>query len=54
MTMVIVTHELEFARRVADQVVMMDKGKIVEEADPSEFFRSPKHPKTRQFLAHMA
>jgi ABC-type polar amino acid transport system ATPase subunit len=53
MTMVIVTHELEFARRVADHMAMMDHGKIVEEAEPSSFFTSPMHPRTRQFLNHM-
>ena len=53
MTMVIVTHELEFARRVADHMVMMDKGVVIEEADPETFFSAPDHERTRQFLAHM-
>jgi ABC-type polar amino acid transport system ATPase subunit len=53
MTMVVVTHELEFARRVADHMVMMDKGLVIEEADPETFFSAPDHQRTRQFLDHM-
>lgn len=50
MTMVIVTHEMNFARDVADQIVMLDKGKIIEKAEPSTFFSNPKHERTRQFI----
>jgi polar amino acid transport system ATP-binding protein len=51
MTMVVVTHEMAFARKVADSVLMMDDGRIVEEAPPERFFSAPEHPRTRQFLA---
>jgi polar amino acid transport system ATP-binding protein len=51
MTMVVVTHEMGFAREAADRVVMMDDGVIVEEGTPEEFFRSPREERTRQFLA---
>jgi len=51
MTMLVVSHELGFARDVADAVVMMDAGAIVEEAPPAEFFTSPKQERTRRFLA---
>ena len=51
MTMLVVSHELGFARDVADAVVMMDAGAIVEEAPPGEFFTSPKQERTRRFLA---
>lgn len=50
MTMVCVTHEMGFARRVADQVVFMDEGLIVESAPPKEFFSAPKSERTRTFL----
>lgn len=50
MTMVVVTHEIGFARRVADRVIMMDDGSIIEDAPPSEFFDSPKQERTRKFL----
>jgi polar amino acid transport system ATP-binding protein len=53
-TMVVVTHELEFARRISDHIVMMDQGAIVEQAEPDIFFSAPKHARTRQFLNHMA
>jgi ABC-type polar amino acid transport system ATPase subunit len=52
-TMVVVTHELGFARRVATHVAMMDAGVLVEEADPVAFFESPEHERTRRFLDHM-
>jgi polar amino acid transport system ATP-binding protein len=51
MTMVIVTHELRFAHHVASAVLMMDEGRIVEEAPPEEFFSAPKQARTQQFLA---
>jgi polar amino acid transport system ATP-binding protein len=51
MTMVVVTHELRFAHHVADTVLMMDEGRIVEEAPPDEFFSTPREERTRRFLA---
>ncbi|NPA91010.1 MAG: amino acid ABC transporter ATP-binding protein [Chloroflexi bacterium] len=53
MTMIVVTHEMGFAREVADRVVFMDAGKIVEEAPPEELFAHPKDPRTKEFLAHI-
>src|SRR5262249_13686179 len=50
MTMLCVTHEMGFARAVADRVIFMDRGEIVEQAPPAEFFATPKSPRTRQFL----
>ncbi|MDU4883723.1 amino acid ABC transporter ATP-binding protein [uncultured Clostridium sp.] len=50
MTMVIVTHEMEFARAVADRVIFMDGGHIIEEAPPEEFFNNPKTNRAKQFL----
>lgn len=50
MTMIIVTHEMEFAKAVADRVLFLDKGKIVEEGKPQEFFTKPKTERARQFL----
>ena len=50
MTMVIVTHEMEFAKAVADRVIFMDKGVIIEEATPEEFFTNPKSDRVKQFL----
>nr|AHF26154.1 ABC transporter [uncultured bacterium Contigcl_1774] len=50
MTMVCVTHEMGFAREVADRVLFMDEGKIVEEGVPSEIFSSPKEQRTKDFL----
>ncbi|MBE6615730.1 MAG: amino acid ABC transporter ATP-binding protein [Ruminococcaceae bacterium] len=51
MTMVIVTHEMGFAREVANRVIFIDEGKILEEADPAEFFGNPKNPRLREFLS---
>ena len=51
MTMICVTHEMGFARQVADRVIFMAAGEIVEEATPGEFFRAPKHERTRRFLS---
>jgi general L-amino acid transport system ATP-binding protein len=51
MTMVVVTHEMGFARQVADRVLFMDEGSILEQAPPAEFFANPKHERTRDFLA---
>ncbi|MFG0232698.1 amino acid ABC transporter ATP-binding protein [Achromobacter sp. 413638] len=53
MTMLVVTHEMGFAREVAHRVVFMDDGRIVEQADSQEFFRAPREARTREFLAHM-
>lgn len=50
MTMIIVTHEMEFAKAVADRIIFMDKGRIVEEGSPEEFFNRPKTERARQFL----
>ena len=50
MTMVVVTHEMGFAREVADRVIFMDEGIIMEEAPPKEFFSNPKNPRLRSFL----
>jgi ABC-type polar amino acid transport system ATPase subunit len=50
MTMVVVTHEMGFAREVADRVVMMDEGRIVEEAPPVQFFTAPESPRTKAFV----
>jgi len=51
MTMVVVSHELRFAHHVASSILMMDEGKIIEEAPPERFFSSPTHERTRRFLA---
>ena len=53
MTMVVVTHEVGFARQVADRVVLMADGKVVEEATPERFFDHPEHERSRQFLAQI-
>jgi polar amino acid transport system ATP-binding protein len=50
MTMAVVTHEMGFAREVADRIVFMDEGRIVEEGEPGPFFESPSHERTRAFL----
>ncbi|MBH9968393.1 amino acid ABC transporter ATP-binding protein [[Bacillus] enclensis] len=50
MTMIIVTHEMGFAKEVADRVIFMDDGKIVEEGDPDDFFLQPKTPRAKEFL----
>lgn len=49
-TMIIVTHEIEFAKNVADRIVFMDEGNIVEEGKPSDIFTNPKNERTKQFL----
>ena len=50
MTMVVVTHEMGFAKEVADRVIFMDEGKIQEEGTPEEIFANPQNPRTQQFL----
>ncbi|KAA8729279.1 amino acid ABC transporter ATP-binding protein [Ewingella americana] len=49
-TMIVVTHEMSFAREIADRVVFMDGGQILEQADPESFFTQPQHPRARRFL----
>ena len=51
MTMVCVTHEMGFAREVADRVLFMDAGQVLERATPEDFFNRPQHPRAQQFLA---
>jgi polar amino acid transport system ATP-binding protein len=51
MTMVVVTHEMRFAKKVATRVLFMDEGKIVEQSPPDEFFDNPKHPRLKEFLS---
>ena len=53
MTMVVVTHEVGFAREVADRIVLMADGLLVEEATPEEFFQNPKEERTRKFLSQI-
>ena len=53
MTMICVTHEMGFARSVADRVIFMDQGEIVEEAEPEEFFKNPKNARTKAFLSQI-
>jgi polar amino acid transport system ATP-binding protein len=53
MTMLCVTHEMGFARRVADRVIFMSEGRIVEQAPPGQFFSHPQHEKTRSFLGQI-
>ena len=51
MTMIVVTHEMGFAKEVADKIVMMDEGRIIEESIPNEFFGNPKKDRTKHFLS---
>jgi general L-amino acid transport system ATP-binding protein len=53
MTMIVVTHEVGFARAVANRVVLFDEGRIVEEAPPEKFFTAPEHERTKRFLAQI-
>ncbi len=50
MTMIVVTHEMGFAKEVADRVIFMDGGKILEEDVPEVIFKNPKHSRTKEFL----
>jgi ABC-type polar amino acid transport system ATPase subunit len=50
MTMVVVTHEMGFAREVADRILFVNDGVIAEEGSPENFFSNPKHPRLKQFL----
>jgi polar amino acid transport system ATP-binding protein len=49
-TMLVVTHEMGFARAAAHRIIFMDEGRLVEEAPPGRFFAEPRHERTRQFL----
>ncbi len=53
MTMIVVTHEIGFAREVADRVLFFDEGHLVEEATPDRFFTNPKHDRTKLFLSQI-
>ena len=53
MTMICVTHEMGFARQVADRVIFMDDGQIVEQNEPEEFFKNPKSDRTKLFLSQI-
>ncbi len=50
MTMVVVSHEMGFARNAADRIIFMDEARIIEDSTPEELFNAPKHPRTREFL----
>jgi ABC-type polar amino acid transport system ATPase subunit len=50
MTMIVVTHEMGFAREVADEVIFMDEGRIIERGTDVSFFKNPKNPRTKDFL----
>jgi ABC-type polar amino acid transport system ATPase subunit len=54
MTILIATHEMEFARRVSNRILFMDLGRIVEDSDPASFFREPRTERARTFLAHLS
>jgi len=54
MTMIVVTHEMGFARKVADRVIFMDRGEIVEIGEPEAFFSNPQHERTRTFLGQIS
>ena len=53
MTMLCVTHEMGFARTVANRVIFMDRGEIVEEAEPNKFFSNPENERTQLFLSQI-
>ncbi len=53
MTMIVVTHEMAFAKTVADRIIFMDEGDIVEENEPEEFFNNPQHERTKEFLSQI-
>jgi len=50
MTMIVVTHELAFAQKVADRLIFMDRGEIIETGTPQEILSNPKHPRTKEFM----
>jgi polar amino acid transport system ATP-binding protein len=51
--MVVVTHEMGFAREVADRVVVLDQGELIEQGPPEQIFSHPSHPRTRAFLSRV-
>ena len=51
--MLVVTHEMGFADRVADRIIFMDEGQIIEENDPHSFFDNPRHERTKLFLSQI-
>ena len=53
MTMIVVTHEMGFAKTIADEVIFMDEGDIVEQNKPGEFFDNPQHKRTQMFLSQI-
>ena len=53
MTMMVVTHEMGFARKVANRVIFMDQGQIIEQNEPEEFFHNPRHERTKLFLSQI-
>lgn len=53
MTMIVVSHEMGFARQVADRVIFMDEGQIVEQNEPEEFFNNPQSERTKLFLSQI-
>ncbi len=53
MTMIVVTHEMGFARKVADRVIFMDEGQIIEENNPNDFFDNPQSDRTKLFLSQV-
>jgi len=53
MTMLVVTHEMGFASRVADRIIFMDEGEIIEQNSPKEFFENPKNERTKLFLSQI-
>jgi general L-amino acid transport system ATP-binding protein len=53
MTMICVTHEMGFAKKVANRVIFMDEGEIVEENEPNEFFNNPQNERTQLFLSQI-
>ena len=50
MTMIVVTHEIPFAKKIGTRIVFIDKGRIIEEGEPDEFFKHPKTPRVKEFL----
>ena len=51
MTMVVVTHEMNFAREISDRILFVDDGRIAEEAEPNVFFTAPQNPRAKEFLS---
>ncbi len=49
-TLIVVTHEMQFAREIADRVIFIDGGEILEQAAPADFFTAPQHPRAQRFL----